>query len=376
MTRIYLIRHAQSEGNLYRRALGWYDGHVTALGWKQIAALELRFRSIPVHAVYASDLSRARETAQAVTLPKALELHCEPAFREIHLGELTNIPYGDLSYHHPGLYDALFSYSPQWAPQGGETFQQVADRTLSAFARVAAEHPGETVAIFSHGIAIHCLQSALRGKHPSQATDLPLGGNTAVSCYEVKGEKFRILFENDASHLTGELVSAGHPRGQNSPPLVWFRPMTLCNDEEVKFYLDARREAWQSLHGSLRGFDGPGFLAEVREQLQWDPRALQQVMLRGRAVGLLQLATLQDVREGAGYIPFLYLRPDYRGQGIGVQLLGQAVSVYQPMGRRCLRLLCDPGNAPAQRFYRRQGFVKKGHSPGAMGELDLLEMPL
>ena len=109
MTRIYLIRHAQSEGNLYRRVLGWYDGHVTGLGRKQITALEDRFRDISVQAVYSSDLSRAQETAQAIALPKNLELHPDPAFREIHLGELTNIPYGDFTYHHPDLYKSFFS---------------------------------------------------------------------------------------------------------------------------------------------------------------------------------------------------------------------------------------------------------------------------
>lgn len=376
MTRIYLIRHAQSEGNLYRRALGWYDGHVTALGWKQIAALETRFRDIPVDAVYASDLSRARETAQAVTVPKGLELRCDPAFREIHLGELTNIPYGDLSYHHPDLYNAFFSYSPQWAPKGGETFQQAADRVAPAFFRVAADHPGKTVAVFSHAMAIHCLQAALRGKHPSEVTDLPLGENTAVSCYEVQGDKFRILFENDASHLTDELISAGLRKGKSAPPLVWFRAMGLEKDEDVKFYCAARQDAWETIHSSLRGFDGPGFLSEARSQLPWDPHNLQQVMFRGRAVGLLQLDTLQGAKDGAGYIPFFYLRPGYRGQGIGAQLLGQAVSVYRPMGRKCLRLLCDPGNEPAQRFYRRYGFEKKGQAPGALGPLDLLEMSL
>lgn len=376
MTRIYLIRHAQSEGNLYRRVLGWYDGHVTALGRKQIAALETRFREVPVEAVYSSDLSRARETAEALTRSKALELRPDPAFREIHLGELTNIPYGDFLYHYPDLYNAFFSYSPQWAPREGETFQQVADRTLAAFVRVAADHPGKTVAVFSHGMAIHCLQAALRGRHPGEVKDLPLGGNTAVSCYEVQGRKFRILFENDVSHLPRALVSAGHPQRQGMPPLVWFRAMDLNRAEDAKFYLSARQDAWETVHGSLRGFDGSGFLAEAREQLQWDRHALQQVMLRSRAIGVLQLDILQGVQDGAGHIPFLYLRSDYRGQGVGAQLLGQAVSVYQPMGRKCLRLLCDPANEPAQKFYRRHGFVKKGQTPGALGQLDLLEMSL
>lgn len=376
MTRIYLIRHAQSEGNLYRRVLGWYDGHITALGQKQAAALETRFRDIPVDAIYSSDLSRARETAQPLALSKGLELRSDPAFREIHLGELTNVPYGDFLYHHPGQYNAFFSYSPRWAPKAGETFRQVADRIGPAFFRVAADHPGKTVAVFSHAMAIHCLQAALRGKHPGQVTDLPLGENTAVSCYDLQGEKFRILFENDASHLTPELTSAGLRTGKEAPPLVWFRAMDLSREADARFYLAARQDAWETVHGSLQGFDGPGFLSEAMEQQQWDRHALQQVMLRGKAVGVLQLDILQGAREGAGHIPFLYLRPDYRGQRVGSQLLGQAVSVYQPMGRKYLRLLCDPDNEPAQRFYRRHGFLKKGQAPGALGPLDLLEMSL
>lgn len=376
MTRIYLIRHAQSEGNLYRRILGWYDGHVTALGREQIAALKERFLEIPLDAVYSSDLSRARETAQAVTLPKSLKERTDPAFREIHLGELTNIPYGDLIFHHPDLYDAFFSYSPQWAPRGGETFRQAADRIASAFFRVASQHSGQTIAIFSHAMVIHCLQAALRGKHPSEAAGLPLGENTAVSCYELQEGKFRILFENDASHLPTALTSAAPGSRRKSSDLVWFRAMDLKSSEEARFYLSSRQDAWEALHGSLRGFDGPGFLAEAKEQLQWDRHALQQVMLRSRPVGLLQLATLQDVQEGVGYIPFFYLRPDYRRRGIGGQLLGQAVSVYRSMGRNRLRLLCGPGNEPAQRFYRRYGFVKNGQAPGALGPLDVLELPL
>lgn len=376
MTRIYLIRHAQSEGNLYRRILGWYDGHVTPSGREQMEALKDRFSNIPIDAVYSSDLSRARETAQAVALPKGLKIRLEHGLREVHIGEFTNIPYGDLLYHHPDLYDAFFSYSPLWAPKGGETFQQAADRIAPAFFRIARRHPGKTVALFSHGMVIHCLQAALRGEHPGQFTQVSLGENTAVSCYELDEDGVKVVFENDISHLPSSLTAAGLRKGRENAPTVWFRAMELKREEEIQFYLSARQDAWETLHGSLRGFDGPGFLREAGEQLQWDRHALQQVMLRNRGIGVLQLATLQNAREGAGYIPFFYLRPDYRGQGIAPQLLGQAVSVYQPMGRKCLRLLCDPHNLPAQRFYRRCGFVKKGEAPGALGSLDLLEMSL
>ena len=55
MTTIYLIRHAEAEGNLYRRVHGWYDSRITDRGFRQIAALEERFRDIPVDAVLWSE---------------------------------------------------------------------------------------------------------------------------------------------------------------------------------------------------------------------------------------------------------------------------------------------------------------------------------
>ena len=83
MTTIYLIRHAEAEGNLYRRVHGWYDSLITDNGYRQIAALEKRFRGISIDAVYSSDLFRTRTTARAVYVPKGLELHTDPGLREI-----------------------------------------------------------------------------------------------------------------------------------------------------------------------------------------------------------------------------------------------------------------------------------------------------
>lgn len=87
MTTIYLVRHAEAEGNLYRIAHGHYNSCITDdRGCRQIRALAERFRDVPVDAVYASDLIRTRTTAQSIYLPKGLELHPDPAFREICMG--------------------------------------------------------------------------------------------------------------------------------------------------------------------------------------------------------------------------------------------------------------------------------------------------
>ena len=60
MTTIYLIRHAEAEGNLYRIAQGQDDSSLTDRGWRQVKALERRFDGVQIDAVYASDLYRTR----------------------------------------------------------------------------------------------------------------------------------------------------------------------------------------------------------------------------------------------------------------------------------------------------------------------------
>ena len=98
MTRIYLIRHAEAEGNLYRRVHGWYDSLVTDNGYRQISALKGRFDNIPIDAVYSSDLFRTMTTAKAIYVSHGLELHTRPDLREIGVGEWEDVPWGELSH--------------------------------------------------------------------------------------------------------------------------------------------------------------------------------------------------------------------------------------------------------------------------------------
>ena len=83
MTTLYLIRHAEAEGNAYRRIDGWYNSLITPNGLLQIEALRRRFEPIQIDACYASDLYRTCKTASAIYVPKALELHTDPRLREV-----------------------------------------------------------------------------------------------------------------------------------------------------------------------------------------------------------------------------------------------------------------------------------------------------
>ena len=85
MTTIYLIRHAEAEGNVYRRCHGQYDSLLTNRAMDQLPYLADRFDEIELSAVYASDLYRARHTAKVIADRKDLKVRVRQDLREIDM---------------------------------------------------------------------------------------------------------------------------------------------------------------------------------------------------------------------------------------------------------------------------------------------------
>ena len=377
MTTVYMVRHAEAEGNLYRRVHGWYNSLITDNGYRQIAALRGRFADIHIDAVYSSDLFRTMTTAKAVYLSHGLELHTDPGLREISLGAWEDKPWGELERCDAMNLIRFNHSSPDFRVEGGETFAQVQARLKGTVLRLAAAHPGQTIALFSHGTAIRCLQAALRGLGPGEMDGLGHSDNTAVTCLEVEGERTRTVFENDNSHLPDEISTLARQswwrKGPNKGEDVnlWFRPLDREKDREA--YLAARRDAWISIHGADVPFDGPAFWEGALQVMDQDPWAVTAVMAREEFAGLLQLSPQRCQEEGAGFLSLCYLTPAFRGKGLGVQLLGQAVSFYRPKGRTSLRLRCSAANEPVQRFCAKHDFHKAGEEQVGGRTLDILE---
>ncbi len=344
MTVVYLVRHAQAEGNLYRRCHGWYNSMITtAKGMRQIAALEARFRSIPVDAIYSSDLLRTMATAQAVCGPKRLFLHTDPQLREIHAGCWEDRPWGELLARDPDSLLGFWHSDCRWSAPGSETFPAVRNRITAAVERIAAAHPGQTVAIFTHGAAIRCALSRWLHLPEDKIGTVPHGDNTAVTRLEIENGHVKVCWLNDVSHLPAELAAPAGTQAaeEQSTALIaqrslYFHPIAdlTCSPVCASYHLEGYRA------------EGPGL----------------EVLREGSAAGLLQ--TCQG-----GMVSVLYLAPRFRGQGLGVQLVGQAVSDVLAQGAAVLTLPC-PAMPAARRYLEALGFLPVG------GAADTLSLPI
>ena len=171
MTKIYLIRHAEAEGNLYRRIQGHWDGSITPLGLQQIDALAQRFRREHIDALYCSDLSRARATAEAITRYHDIPAVVTPRLTEICMGVWEGRAWGDVEHEFPEQMRWFNTDPDRWSVPGCEPIRDVQKRMKRAIevsprARRADDRPREP----RHG---HPRLSVHGAGHPEQRDGHP-----------------------------------------------------------------------------------------------------------------------------------------------------------------------------------------------------------
>lgn len=339
MTTIYLIRHAEAEGNLYRIAQGQHESSLTDRGRRQVKALERRFADVPIDAVYASDLYRTRATAAAIYKPKGLPLHRCPGLREICVGDWEGRTWGDIMRKYPQEMSDFGSRMDRWSIPGAETPAEVLARVRASVEDIARQNPGKTLALFSHGYAIRLLLANLQGISLRDTGEKsPTGDNTAVSLLEWDGARLRVVFMNDNSHLkTPEYLAGEKParakRAFALEPGLWFRPL---EDRE------ALSAAWAEA-----GETGPAPAA---------PLTLEG-MLGEEPAGLLRMD------PETGRVLLAYIRPSCRRRGLGVQLLGQAVLYTRERGGEALTAALASGH-PGEAYLWACGFAPEGEAEG------------
>lgn len=162
-TTLLLVRHAESEANSGAYFGSQSDSPLSARGRRQAHVLAEALRELRIHAVYASDLSRAVDTVRAVADARGLPVQTTPLLRERGVGVLTGVTFDDAKKHHPEVWAKLLSRDPDFVIPGGESQRMLAERVASFLEPLGARHPGETVVVASHGGTIHHLARQLMG---------------------------------------------------------------------------------------------------------------------------------------------------------------------------------------------------------------------
>ena len=381
-TKIYLIRHAEAEGNLYRRSQGQYNSNVTPLGRVQLGALAERFRDEPLDALWSSDLNRTRSTAAAILkYHPELQLRLSPRLREIDVGVWEDRPWGNIAADYPEQME-LFTHDPaRWSVPGGEPYEEVAARMRTAVLDIAARHPGGTAAVVTHGLAIRSLLCHILGVPSERIDSVPYGDNTSVSLVTVEEDgRLSAVWYNDASHLQARGLSTFSRQSwwrdevrQKPAAKVYARFLPLDPGKEGELYTHVYAETWRASHGNIDGFAPAVYLRTALAHAERDPRCVMKLYAGDDFAGVIELDPDRGGDIGVGWISLLYIAPARRKRRLGIQLIGHAISYFRREGRTALRLHVSETNENAIGFYTAAGFVPVGKTQGVGGALLLME---
>lgn len=203
VTKIYLIRHAEAEGNVKEFFQGNLDTPLTEKGEQQLECLAQRFREVPLEALYFSPFQRARLTAEAVNRYHGLKMIPEFELREINGGEWEGHSWRDLPAISPEQYKNWTQKMWTFCAPFGDAMTDVYDRMKAALTKIAQENGGKTIAVVSHGCALRNFLSFVEFHRIEGLPDVGWSDNSAVSLveYDSETEQWKLIFKNDSSHL-------------------------------------------------------------------------------------------------------------------------------------------------------------------------------
>ncbi len=201
-TRLFLVRHAETEWNTSRIFQGHLDSPITPRGLRQAQELAERLAPEGIRAVYSSDQARSMRTAQVVAQRLKLQVIPSSELREIDCGEWTRKSYDEVRTAWPEHFDNWRNHPERHRMPEGESVEQVQRRALNLLEEVHGRHPGQAVCVVTHNTVVRAVMCHLRGWSLSRLWEGPRQPNCVLNLIELVDGKASLLVESDVSHLT------------------------------------------------------------------------------------------------------------------------------------------------------------------------------
>jgi alpha-ribazole phosphatase len=203
--RLIVVRHGETLYNVQSRYTGQSDIPLSALGQQQAFALGKRLAAEPLAAIAASDLQRARVTAEAIAHYHKLPVHEDADLREIAFGTWEGATYDEIVARDADLVQRWLADPTIYAPPGGETVIQLRDRVAPALQRWRTRWPEATILWAVHGGVIEVLLCHVLGVDLKSRWQFR-HENASITEIDLNGESATVVRLNEVAHLPGPVL--------------------------------------------------------------------------------------------------------------------------------------------------------------------------
>jgi len=199
-SRLYLIRHGETDFNVEGRYQGQIDSTLSQRGRAQTECLAEALARVPFRAIYSSPLSRSLETAQAIAARHALAVVPLDGLREVGMGEWEGLTEDEITARFGPVLTARRKDPEYVTPGGGESLGALQARGLATIRGLVARHPCEAIAVVAHGGLNKAILLGILGAPFSRYWAIRQD-NGAINVLEFDDRGARVRLLNETAHL-------------------------------------------------------------------------------------------------------------------------------------------------------------------------------
>lgn len=202
-TKIYLVRHTQTTGNVEKRLTGRSDYEVTEEGQKYIEKLTNRLKDVKFDKAYSSTSGRAVKTIEPLAKLQGLEIEKTDELCEMYFGIYDGWKWEDVNRVNPKIKQTQDEINEIAGIPEQESTEDVANRVYKFIRAVAIDNQGKVILMSSHGVAIEAFIRKVKHERFIDNKEANSQKNTAVNIveYDSERDKFEVVLLNDLSHL-------------------------------------------------------------------------------------------------------------------------------------------------------------------------------
>jgi len=200
MTRIYLIRHGETEWNLKKIMQGWQDSDLTDLGRQQTKWLRDRLSKIEFEVVYSSPLSRALETAKIIKKDDFEDIIIKDHLKEMGFGPWEGKTSVEIKKDYKEAYSNFWEKPHLYTGEACESYYDVRNRVMPLIKEIIERHDNN-VLIVTHTVVIKIIMAYFDARKMKDLWDPPFMYQTSLNIIEVENNQPKIILHGDTSHF-------------------------------------------------------------------------------------------------------------------------------------------------------------------------------
>lgn len=203
-TKLYIVRHAETEGNIEKRLTGRKDYNLTEKGEKSAEKLAQRLSDVKFDALFSSSSNRTKKTIEPIAKQNNLPIVQLDDLCEMYFGDYDGWKWEDVNKINPEIKHRQNEINEISGIPNQESMEETAERMYKCVKKICDENEGKTILICSHGVAIEAFIRKITQIPFNKEREKYSQRNVALNVLTYNNEQFTIDILADTSFLEGE----------------------------------------------------------------------------------------------------------------------------------------------------------------------------